>query len=446
MRLCGPGFSATIPIITSNSSKHMAALEMRQGGSDAATRGGFMERLSCSDTVSYQSIEAAIHISRYAGALGLCAGRRVLDVACGEGYGSFLMAEAGAAEVVGVDVSAEAIASAAAQFRHPRLRYREGDAERLDEWLQEDPFDLIVSLETVEHLRDPVRFLECLRHLRAKDGVVLMSCPNDHWYYRADESNPFHIRKYTFAEFKNLAEQVLGLADSWHLGTAAAGFVTIPLEDTRIGRSGRDYTHVRRIGASFLCPASSTDAPGVEQSSYFLGAWGVGALDEGAAVFPMTMDRYAIHMRSEILEQSLARESQRAEQEQARLEQALAGERQRAEQEQARLEQVLVGERQRAEQEQRLARVQLNALRKEADILAASVRRLKEQEASGVDELRRFNVDLSGLTVERDALLAERERLFERLRPIWAVAQLVPRPVRRGLRGLVAQASRLLAS
>src|SRR3954447_13913879 len=94
----------------------------------------------------YEPTGAAIHVIRYAGAVAVCPGKRVLDVACGEGYGSFLMAQAGAGEVIGLDVSAEAVAAAARQFPHPRLRFLAGDAANMDSLLGDSQFDLIVSL------------------------------------------------------------------------------------------------------------------------------------------------------------------------------------------------------------------------------------------------------------------------------------------------------------
>ena len=64
-----------------------------------------MERLKVGVGDPYDPIEASLHVGRYALALPFAAGRRVLDVACGEGYGSWLLTDGGAAEVVGVDIS-----------------------------------------------------------------------------------------------------------------------------------------------------------------------------------------------------------------------------------------------------------------------------------------------------------------------------------------------------
>src|SRR5262245_50978058 len=119
-----------------------------------------MERLGFGSGAAHDPIEIALHVARYAVAAELCRGRRVLDVACGEGYGSHLMATRwGAAAVHAIDVSAQAIASARAHFDDPRITWLEMDLDRLDPAQVGGPFDLIVSLETIEHVADPEAFL-----------------------------------------------------------------------------------------------------------------------------------------------------------------------------------------------------------------------------------------------------------------------------------------------
>ncbi|WP_431269965.1 class I SAM-dependent methyltransferase [Dankookia sp. P2] len=130
------------------------------------------------------------------------------------------MAQAGAAAVLGIDASAEAVVAAAANFPHSGLQLMAGDAAALDGLLGDAQFDLIVSLETIEHLGDPVGFLQALRRRCAPGGTIILSCPNDHWYYPPNQQNPYHVRKYSFAEFRALAEECLGTADAWSFGTA----------------------------------------------------------------------------------------------------------------------------------------------------------------------------------------------------------------------------------
>src|SRR6516162_313408 len=99
--------------------------------------------------MAYNAMDAAEHLARYAMLRSICAGKRVLDVACGEGYGSYLLARWGAASVTAVDISPEAIAKAKAIFPAANVTYLKGDVCRLGEVVSAKArFDLICSFET----------------------------------------------------------------------------------------------------------------------------------------------------------------------------------------------------------------------------------------------------------------------------------------------------------
>src|SRR5438128_2065302 len=175
-----------------------------------------MERLSCTSTIRYNATEAAIHMARYQLAAPYCQGKRVLDVACGEGYGAYALRQFGAASVEAVDNSPQAIANAEALFATSAVRFHLHDAASVDQLFPESRFDVIVCLETIEHLKAPERFLRAIKSLAAQDAVIIITCPNDHWYYATDEqSNPFHVRKYSFEAFRELTTAVLGNSSAW---------------------------------------------------------------------------------------------------------------------------------------------------------------------------------------------------------------------------------------
>jgi SAM-dependent methyltransferase len=142
----------------------------------------------------------AIHEKRYRFALRYCAGKHVLDAACGVGYGSALLAEQ-AAGVVGIDLSAEAIAYARSRYARPNVEFVEDDLQAPR--LEDHTFDVVCSFETLEHLPDRAAFLGQVVRLLREDGVLILSTP------RADETtespdNPHHFVEYSRADFEAL--------------------------------------------------------------------------------------------------------------------------------------------------------------------------------------------------------------------------------------------------
>jgi len=142
------------------------------------------------------------HWHRYAWASTLVEGRRVLDAACGEGYGSHLLS-ASAKRVFGVDLSAEAIEHARARYGSEKLEFRQGDVTRLD--LDDDSMDVVVSFETLEHLDAQDAMLTEFRRVLRPDGFLLISSPDKKTY--SDETgyrNPYHAKELYRHQFEAL--------------------------------------------------------------------------------------------------------------------------------------------------------------------------------------------------------------------------------------------------
>jgi len=134
------------------------------------------------------------HWHRYLFARRLVAGKRVLDVACGEGYGSALLSDA-AAEVVGVDIDAPSIAHARERYgQRTNLTFETGNAIALD--FPPGRFDLVVSFETLEHLSAQEELLAGFARVLTDDGVLIVSSPDKHEYSEvAGFRNEFHVRE-----------------------------------------------------------------------------------------------------------------------------------------------------------------------------------------------------------------------------------------------------------
>ncbi len=148
------------------------------------------------------------------------AGLRVVDLACGEGYGSSVLART-AADVIGVDANPEAFAHAQAKYEGGNLSFRRELVESFDE-----PRDAVVFLQTIEHIADPGPLLAGFARLApvsyvSTPNLLTLAPPG------AEKSdNPWHVREYRLEEYRALLEphfsrvEVLGLSHArmlrWH--------------------------------------------------------------------------------------------------------------------------------------------------------------------------------------------------------------------------------------
>lgn len=130
------------------------------------------------------------HISRYRWAAQAAAGRRVLDAGCGVAYGSRLLAEGGAREVVGVDI-AEAVLEAVRPAMPETVRLEPADLRELP--FTDGEFDLVVCFEVIEHFEEPLPVLDELVRVLAPDGLLLVSSPNREVY---QPGNPHHYHEF----------------------------------------------------------------------------------------------------------------------------------------------------------------------------------------------------------------------------------------------------------
>jgi SAM-dependent methyltransferase len=157
---------------------------------------GVQERLSL-DAVSANTLIAAEHVHRYELASRLCAGLRVVDLACGTGYGSAILRETATA-VVGVDNDAATIDTARSSVgASTDVSFEAADAvEFLNSGLEEH-WDAIVCLEGIEHLENPARAVDALHGLAKKGLKLVISLPNSRTF---GEENEFHVTDFGYDE------------------------------------------------------------------------------------------------------------------------------------------------------------------------------------------------------------------------------------------------------
>jgi hypothetical protein len=149
------------------------------------------------------------HLAVYEWIAARTHGLRVVEMACGEGYGADLLAASGAASVVGVDANPEAHEHARLRYQRPNLRFERDAVERFAE-----PCDAVTFLQTIEHVQDPGGVLEHFKSmLDGPAGVAYVSTPNlltlaPEGAEKSD--NPWHIKEYRAEEFRELCEAHFG--------------------------------------------------------------------------------------------------------------------------------------------------------------------------------------------------------------------------------------------
>jgi SAM-dependent methyltransferase len=144
------------------------------------------------------------HLAVYEWIAARAGGRRVVDLACGEGYGSAVLART-ARSVVGVDANPEAFAHAQAKYTAANLSFERNMVEL---WVGD--VDCVVFLQTIEHVPDPDGVLEHVRDLIGPGGVAYVSTPNVLTLAPkgAERSgNPWHVREYRPQEYRELCER-----------------------------------------------------------------------------------------------------------------------------------------------------------------------------------------------------------------------------------------------
>ena len=158
------------------------------------------------------------HFARYIFAQKYVVNMRVLDIACGSGYGSYALAETGSKRVVGVDIDYDTIKCANIEYERGNLEFI--NASLLSLPFPEEHFDIVVCFETIEHVKESTLAMKEITRVLTKNGMLIISSPNRRVTSpgkKIDDfpSNKHHVKEFTKNEFKSLVSNYMVLSSVW---------------------------------------------------------------------------------------------------------------------------------------------------------------------------------------------------------------------------------------
>ena len=156
----------------------------------------------------------ADHVQRYNFFASRYSGKTVLDMACGAGYGSNLIASHGASKVTGIDIAPEAVSFAKQNYKDSRLEFLQMDFREIEK--SNKNFDLVISFETIEHVADPAEFLRVAASVLKPGGKCIVSTPNKKKSSDAGLVNPFHLSELYYEDFKKIFSTHFSIDSEYH--------------------------------------------------------------------------------------------------------------------------------------------------------------------------------------------------------------------------------------
>lgn len=145
------------------------------------------------------------HLHRYAITFDFIKNKKVLDIACGEGYGCYLMSKM-ASHITGIDIDYQTINKAKDKYNITNIDFLQGDIFKIP--ANKQSFDVITCFETLEHTDNHDAVLKELKRVLKPSGLLFISTPDKKNYSeKRNYSNPFHKKELYFEQFKLLVEQ-----------------------------------------------------------------------------------------------------------------------------------------------------------------------------------------------------------------------------------------------
>jgi len=158
-----------------------------------------------------------LHIASYEFALNYVKNNKVLDYGCGTGYGTYLLSKS-AQSVVGVDVSGESVAYAKEHYVSDNVIFK-GINE-----LGNEKYDVIVSFQVIEHVKNDKAYINKLKKLLNPNGVLLLTTPNKQgriFNYIQKPWNKYHLKEYSVKSMSNLLKRFFADFEILHISSVS---------------------------------------------------------------------------------------------------------------------------------------------------------------------------------------------------------------------------------
>ncbi len=144
-----------------------------------------------------------MHKQRYEFASKFVTGKKVLNIGCGPGYAEEILLKSNPFSITSIDYDCSLIEKLNKKNKNPKVVYKEVDAQHLNRLSEK--FDVLISFENIEHLPEPVMFLNSIKNVITEGAILLLSTPNAIHYSRQTGSmNPYHVREWDYQELLKL--------------------------------------------------------------------------------------------------------------------------------------------------------------------------------------------------------------------------------------------------
>lgn len=244
-------------------------------------------------TPDWGSRDTVTILATYSILSNLVDGKRVLDLACGEGYGSWLLMEWGAASVTGIDADVAAVETAKKHLARPNLHFLVNNPAEDTSFLASGSFDVVVS-PRLERVQDIEKHLRSVRRLASRGALLVISCPNFSIDYpECILSDSHQVRKFSEEEFRKTSEDALGKASSWLSLLPVTGLKNLqtfpPKSSDSVEKSSIEFSQTKIFTAKQTSELSLKH----KEALRWTGIWGAVEVPRLAELIQMDSEKYS---------------------------------------------------------------------------------------------------------------------------------------------------------